>query len=285
MTLHQIRDVAETRLKAAGIESYKRETRLIITEYTGLSGADIILKPEEELETNIEEKIISAVKRRTDGEPLQYILGWWEFYGLRIEVCPGVLIPRPETELLADMAIKKASQREQAKILDLCCGSGCIAAAVAKHLKSASVFAADLYDVPLKMTKYNAKINDVKVNVVRADALGIPPEELGTGFDIIVSNPPYIPSRDILSLQREVQHEPESALNGGEDGLDFYRSICKNYSRLLHLGGILAFEVGINQAHSVSDMLKISGFSDISCIADYAGIDRVVYGTLMSGEG
>ena len=284
MTLRQIRDISEARLKAAGIEAYKREARLIVMEYTGLSGADIILKPEAEFETDIEEKIISAVKRRTDGEPLQYILGWWEFYGLRIEVCPGVLIPRPETELLAELVVNKASQTEQAKILDLCCGSGCIAVSAAKQLKSARIFAADLYDGPLKITKRNAEINDVKVDVVRADALHFPPKELGGDFDIIASNPPYIPSSDISSLQREVQHEPESALDGGEDGLDFYRSICKNYGRLLRPGGILAFEVGINQADLVSDMLKSCGFGDISCIADYAGIDRVVYGTLMSRE-
>lgn len=279
MTLRQIRDISETKLKAAGIEAYKREARLIITEYTGLSGADIILKPDAEIKQDEEEKIISAVKRRTAGEPLQYILGWWEFYGVRMEVCPGVLIPRPETELLVELAVKKAEETERIKMLDLCCGSGCIAVAAAKQLKAAEIFAADLYDAPLQITSRNAEKNGVKLNIVRADALGFPPEGLGGGFDIIVSNPPYIPSKDITALQREVRYEPESALNGGEDGLDFYRIISKNYRRLLKPGGVLAFEVGINQADAVSEILKNSGFSDIMHIADYAGIDRVVYGT------
>lgn len=280
MTLRQIRDRAEAQLKTSGIEEYKREARLIISEYTGFSGADLILRPETALERSAEEKIISVLSRRTAGEPLQYILGHWEFYSLDFEVCPGVLIPRPETELLAQLTIKKAQEISRARLLDLCCGSGCIAVAAAKNLNDAEVYAADLYDIPLKMTKRNAGINGVSIAVLKADALGVPPAELGGNFDIIVSNPPYIPEGDMPSLQREVGFEPESALNGGNDGLMFYRSICRNYTALLKPGGMLAFEVGIAQADTVSGIMRESGFEDICRIADYAAIDRVVYGTL-----
>lgn len=281
MTLRQIRDWAEAELKAAGIEGYKREIRFIISEYTGLSSADIILRPEEGLTAEAEKRIISAVEMRCSGEPLQYILGWWEFYGAKIEVCPGVLIPRPETELLAELAVKRAESIKNAKLLDLCCGSGCIAISTAKHVQ-AEIYASDLHDIPIKMTKRNAELNGVSLNIIKADALKSPPKELGTDFDIIVSNPPYIPADDIVSLQQEVKHEPASALNGGKDGLCFYRSICENYRDILKIGGTLAFEVGINQAGSVCDIMKSNGFEDIFRISDYGGIDRVVCGTLMS---
>lgn len=280
MTLGELlKDVTGT-LRQACIESAVFEGAVIVTECTQKSRAFIAAHPEKEISPAAAERAMSAARRRTAGEPLQYILGRWEFYSLSFKVRPGVLIPRPETELLCEHVIKAASNITRPKILDLCCGSGCIAVAAAKELPRADVYAADLYDAPLALTAENAAANGVNISIVKADALGAPPAQLGSGFDIIVSNPPYIPSGELPSLQREVQYEPQSALDGGPDGLGFYRAICENYTPLLTSGGMLCFEAGDGECGDISAVMVCAGFDDIDVIKDYSGTDRVVFGTL-----
>ncbi len=284
MTISTVRKTAAAVLKSANVENYDFESYLIVSEYTSKSRAQMAAYPEAEVSDHVVQKISRALSRRAAGEPLQYILGYWEFYSLRFMVREGVLIPRPETELLCELGIKTASRLEYPKILDLCCGSGCIAVSVAKNIGTADIYAADFYDIPLEVTRQNASFHAAAIKTVKADALSDPPDIIGDNFDIILSNPPYIPCAELPDLQREVHYEPAAALDGGDDGLVFYRSICKKYSRLLKPGGMLAFEIGIGQCEDVCQIMSENGLENIRYMKDLAGIDRVISGTLISSE-
>ncbi len=220
-------------------------------------------------------KMKSMALRRAQGEPLQYLFGKWEFYGLPFYVGEGVLIPRPETELLAELAVKTCPKG--GSVLDLCSGSGCIAVAAAKNT-SARVYAAELYEKAFSYLTRNIALNGADVTAVRGDALD---GTLFSGvvFDVIVSNPPYLTRREMESLQREVRREPETALFGGEDGLDFYRRLIPLWKGRLSRGGTIAFEVGDGQADAVSEMFAAEGFTS-EVIKDFQGIGRVVCGKI-----
>ncbi len=216
-----------------------------------------------------------CVRRRSAHEPLQYILGMWDFYKYSFKVGEGVLIPRPETEILVDFAVDKINKYGYKTVFDLCCGSGCIGLSVAKMCPSVTVYSVDISDTALSYTRENKErlIAD-NVRVVKADILE------GTSFmglprpDLILSNPPYIRSKEILSLQKEVQFEPSLALDGGEDGLVFYRALSEIWYPLINRGGYLAMECGEDQA---SDIMSL--FSDKAekgkIIKDTQGLDRV----------
>lgn len=207
---------------------------------------------------------VAMAKKRAEGKPLAYILGYREFYGLKIKVNPSVLIPRQETELLAEQCIKHAGPG--ARVLDLCTGSGCIAAAVLAHT-DAQVTASDIDGSALKLAKANA----ARAEVIRSDMF----RSVAGRFDIIVSNPPYIPTKDILTLSDDVKQEPTAALDGGEDGMKYYRIIAAEAAEYLTEDGLLLLEVGIGQAQNVADMLK--GQFDVSILQDYSGIDRIIF--------
>ncbi len=236
-------------------------------------------------------KIRRLIKRRAKGEPLQYIVGSVEFLGLRITVGKGVLIPRPETELLAEEAIKQVRSKKlgvrgtlskqtlghyRLKILDLCTGSGCIALALAKALPDADVYGTDVSKAALRFARKNAAVNGIaKVTFLEGPLFGPTPE--GMIFDLIVSNPPYIASSDIAGLQREVRDwEPREALDGGANGLDFYRKIFRDAGRYLSRGGLIICELGFGQADAVRKIAMESGFGDITVKKDLAGIDRIL---------
>ena len=224
-----------------------------------------------------------AVQRLLDGEPLAYVLGEWEFYGLPLRVTPDVLIPRDDTCAVAELAIRKALFLEQdPRILDLCCGSGCIGLAIASRVKDAKVTLADLSMEALAVAKENTGLNRLggRVRCVQADAMQKAPAFLGK-YDMIVSNPPYVTGAEMQTLPHSVKDfEPEMALYGGEDGLDFYRAICENWRGALRTGGRLYFEVGIGQADDVLRIMRAVGFGDIEVIPDLNGIPRVVWGIL-----
>lgn len=223
------------------------------------------------------EKIDEIAEKRRRGTPLQYIFGKWWFYKSEFLVGEGVLIPRQDTELLVETGLELVQNIKAPKICDLCSGSGCIAISLAKELPDSEVTAVEKYDGAyeflLKNIEYNAVYN---VNAVKADVTGKP---FGK-FDLIVSNPPYIPDGDRKDLSREVLNEPHTALFGGEDGLYFYRVIAKNWRNTLSRGGVLAFEVGIKEADAVAEILKNEGFQNISFKCDLIGIQRVVFGTV-----
>ena len=219
------------------------------------------------------------LQRLLDGEPLAYVLGEWEFYGLPLKVTPDVLIPRDDTCAVASLAINQGLFLSQdPRILDLCCGSGCIGLAVASRVKDARVTLADLSPKALAVAKENVALNKLsgRVRCVQVDAMKAPPGFLGK-FDLIVSNPPYITAADMETLDRSVKdHEPHMALYGGEDGLDFYRSIAKHYTAALKPGGYLCFEFGDGQGDDVCRILAENGYTILERSRDYNHRERAV---------
>lgn len=222
-------------------------------------------------------RIFSALCDRYDaGEPLQYLLGEWGFYGLMFDVGPGVLIPRPDTETLIETALAKLVHTPVPRIVELGAGSGCISITLAKQRADAQILAMELSDEAIPYLRRNVKRHSAGNVTIRQHDMLSPPHL--PSLDLVVSNPPYISKADMQSLQEQVRHEPEMALYGGEDGLDFYRQIPKIYLPILKEGGWLIFEVGYDQAAAVGDILMEQGYHDIQIDRDLAGIPRVVSG-------
>ena len=211
---------------------------------------------------------------------MAYLIGEWEFYGLPLDISSDVLIPRPDTEVLAEQAIGYIKTLGECRVLDLCAGSGCIGLAVAAQAPQARVVLGEYSDGALRICRQNIRRNSLSGQVVslKMDALSDPPPRLGD-FDCLVCNPPYIPSGDIAGLDVSVRdYEPHLALDGGTDGLDFYRSVCRRWRDVLHTGSRLAFEVGIGQADDVLRLMRGEGFGELEILPDPAGIPRVVTG-------
>ncbi|HLD41134.1 MAG TPA: peptide chain release factor N(5)-glutamine methyltransferase [Candidatus Omnitrophota bacterium] len=227
-----------------------------------------------------EERLAYYLSLRAKGKPLQYILGETDFFGLRFKVDTRALIPRPETEILVDAVIKqftshKSQVTSQVKILDVGTGSGCIAVSLAKSLPDARVTALDISCQALELARENALINGVseRINFIQSDLF--PPGE--GGFDIIVSNPPYVFSQEIDKLSPEVRSEPRLALDGGNEGLDFYRRIIPLAGGFLKNGGFLALEIGFQQRQGIEEIVNQQGWLRVKeVIKDYSGIERVM---------
>jgi release factor glutamine methyltransferase len=211
------------------------------------------------------------IQRRIAGEPTQYLTGLKEFYGRKFQVDPRVLIPRPETELLVEAVITL----KPARVLDLCTGSGCIAVSVALGLPEASVWATDVSRDACEVARLNAEPCGSRVTVLEADLFGGLPE---SKFDVVVSNPPYVKTGELPTLQREVQREPKLALDGGADGLDVVRRIAAEAKGWLKAGGTLALEIGDGQGDSVRDILVRAGYHDVRIERDLARLDRLAFG-------
>ncbi|MDI6729695.1 MAG: peptide chain release factor N(5)-glutamine methyltransferase [Thermodesulfovibrionales bacterium] len=268
-------------LESKGIEDAAKEAEILITEALHIDKSELYsgsLEVSDETSRHID----SLALRRAEGEPIQYIIGHVDFYGMKINVGRGVLIPRPETELLVEETIKILHScimhyASRITILDLCTGSGCIAIALAKHLPDADVYGIDKSDTAIHYATRNATENDVRnVHFIKGDLF----EPVGKmAFDCIVSNPPYIKTADIQGLQREIKdYEPVDALNGGEDGLDFYRRIFENAHKFLKENGIIILEIGHDQADDVEKIAMNAGFKNVTFIKDYAGIKRIFIG-------
>lgn len=229
-----------------------------------------------------ESSVISAFEtlceRRADGEPLQYILGEWEFYGMTLKVGRGVLIPRQDTETLVDIAISKYKNSDNIVAADLCAGSGCIALALEKHLNCAEVYAVEKSEEAAGFLRENAKLHSSAVKIAAGDVLDEGSTENLPPLDLIVCNPPYLTAADMASLQREVTHEPQEALFGGEDGLDFYRGVTRIWKKKLKEGGTLIYEIGAGQEDEVMAILIQHGFENVRCKPDACGIMRCVMG-------
>ena len=220
-----------------------------------------------------------AVARLVDGEPLAYVLGEWDFYGLRLEVNSNVLIPRDDTCAVTELAIRNALFLEQTpRILDLCTGSGCIGLAIASRVNDARVTLGDISKDALAVAKRNVASTHMtgRVSCLQIDALSKPQAFLGK-FDMIVSNPPYVTSMEMEALPHSVvDYEPHLALLGGADGLDFYRAITENYKEALKDGGYLCYEFGEDQGDSVCDILEKNGFTIIERAKDFNDRERAV---------
>lgn len=242
----------------------------------GITKTALLTEPEADVSEEISAEISSMTKRRLSGEPLQYILGEWEFFGLPFKVGEGVLIPRQDTETLVETAGKFLEERETnaRRTLDLCAGSGCIGITLAKLFR-ADVTCVEKSPAAFGFLKENIALNGVTVRAVLGDILEENAAEWE--FDAIVSNPPYLTAEDMRSLQKEVQREPEAALYGGADGLDFYRAILRLYPKRLKSGGMLAVEIGMGQESAVCGMFRENGIEP-RLEKDMCGIYRVVYG-------
>ena len=271
------------RLKAAGIPGAQLEAREIVCYAADKSREQFFRDMPLYASHQVEEKVAQLTARRLAGEPVAYIIGEWEFYGLPLDISREVLIPRMDTEVLAEQAILRArAAGEGCRVLDLCAGSGCVGLAVAANVPECRAVLADNSEGALRVCKQNIRRCDLnaRVTCVHADAK-LPPLPALWDFDVIACNPPYIPSADIPGLEGSVRdYEPHAALDGGEDGLDFYRAVASKWKGALRLGGTLLFEVGMGQAPEVEIILGQNGFEDIRSYQDTQGIWRVVAGTI-----
>lgn len=269
-------------LRKAGIEAATLEARELVCFGTGKSREELSRDGGLYASPELERQVRELVDRHLAGEPVAYLIGEWEFYGLPLDISRDVLIPRPDTEVLAEQAINYIKTLGDCRVLDLCAGSGCIGLAVAAQAANARVVLGEYSDAALKICRQNIRRNSLSGRVVpmQADAREKPGKALGE-FYCIVSNPPYIPHDDISGLDSSVKdYEPHLALDGGADGLDFYRAIAEKWKTALVPGGRLYFEVGIGQADAVLRIMRSQGFGDIQIVKDLHDIPRVVFGTL-----
>lgn len=259
------------------------EVVLLLSNLLNVDETYIYTYGEKEVPKAIEEEFLEKIILRKKGYPLQYILEEVEFMGLKFYVNEGVLIPRQDTEILVEYILNIMEKEREYTIVELGTGSGCISLSLAYYFKGKiSIYAVDIEDEALKIAKKNLeKLNlEKKVRLLKGDLFkGIENLNLEEKVDIIVSNPPYIPSKTINSLQEEVKkHEPIKALDGGEDGLDFYRRIVPESKKYLNKTGLLVLEIGYDQGEKVSNIFKAEGYRDIEIIKDLQGHDRVVVG-------
>lgn len=282
-TYNEIYIDTRKKLRDSGIEAAALEARLIMAHVSGKSTDQLLRDMNLYTSEAVAETVLELTQRRLSGEPVAYITGSWEFYGLPIAVTRDVLIPRNDTELLVETAITALKGRKMdARIIDLCTGSGCIGCAIAKELPATHVVLSDNSRAALAVAKQNVMKNKLnpRVTCVELDALTTPPVMLGS-FDMLTCNPPYIPKADIETLDSSVKDfEPITALDGGEDGLDFYRAILKKWHNVVRIGGLMIFEVGIGQSADVMELMNDAKLSNVGCVKDTQGIERVVFGNV-----
>ena len=271
------------RLRAAGVDSAQLEARELVCFALDKTKEQLLRDRGLDVTSAQEGQAEELIRRRLAGEPVAYLIGEWEFYGIPLDISRDVLVPRSDTEVLASLAIDLLQKAgEGARLLDLCAGSGCVGLAAAVHAPQSRVVLADWSEEALRICRQNVRRNglNARVTCVRADAREAAPSALWD-FDVIACNPPYIPSGDIDGLDADVKdYEPRMALDGGPDGLDFYRAIAGKWQSALRLGGTLLFEVGMGQAPAVEDILAQNGFTGINTYPDTRGIWRVVSGKI-----
>ena len=275
MTPRELLKLLSAEMAAAGVPDADVDAQLLLSHVTGQNPLNLRLDSWSQVSLADEEQFRALCEKRKTRTPLQYLTGVQSFLGRDFRVDERVLIPRPETELLAERAIALLREEKYPPTaLDLCCGSGCLAVSMALGDPRADVHAADLSEGALAVTKMNAERLHAKVTLHQGDlfdALSI--HQL---YQVIVSNPPYIPAADCLCLQEEVLREPMMALDGGTDGYDFYRRIAQNAPRFLHAGGTLLMEVGFDQAERVMALCQDAGLTPVAIHEDYQHIARMV---------
>ena len=278
-TIFNAYNETKSRLFAANVEDYGFEARVIIRHITGFDNKKIMLNYNAVLTDLQQSELDRITEKRCGGEPLQYILGEWSFYGRTFKVGTGVLIPRADTETAVECALELIKELKNPKIADLCAGSGAIGITLAKEREDATVVLLEKYGEAAHYARENIELNGAK-NASLVSGEVYKGDLSDKQFDLIISNPPYVRTGDIKMLQREVLREPQEALDGGEDGLKFYRAITENYKKAIAPGGFICFEVGIDEAKAVGEMLLAAGFSGVGSKADAGGVERVVFGTV-----
>lgn len=283
LTLKQLYKVGTVKLAEEGIEEFSLDAWYLLEYVTGVSKAMYFAEPERAVSEENADRYIDCIRRRAAHIPLQHITGEQEFMGYPFCVNEHVLIPRQDTEILVEEAIQV--MRPKMKVLDMCTGSGCIVLSILKmcrekyYMTDLQGIGADVSEEALKVARENGRRLEVPVTWIQSDLFAKIPEE--EKYDVIVSNPPYIETAVIDTLQEEVRlHDPYIALDGKEDGLYFYRRIISEADKYLKPQGKLMFEIGCDQAEAVEELMKNAGYEQITVKKDLAGLDRVVYGTL-----
>ncbi len=266
-------------LSISGIETARLDSEVLLSSLLKKERLYFVTHRDQMVDEATVSAFRALIARRRENEPVAYLIGKREFMSLDFAVSPGVLIPRPDTETLVEFVLTRLEKKESPAVLDLCTGSGAIAVSLAYYLPKSYVAAVDISDTCIKTAQKNAEQNGVaeRVSVYKADVFTYKPDKK---FDCVVSNPPYIPAAVINTLENDVKkYEPHLALSGGEDGYDFYRHLASVGAALLNAGGLLALEVGHDQAKTVVAMLEQTGaYNEIGTREDLAGISRVVYG-------
>lgn len=293
-TIQELLTLGKEKLESSGNEYAKYERKVLLEEVLGCNYMYMLMNGEEEVSGEKEKKYLSLIERRCAHYPLQYLLGYAHFMDYTFYVNEDVLIPRNDTEILVECAskilenmtedicqkaqpVEKGKSKNAVRVLDLCCGTGCIGISLKLYHREIALTLADVSQKALEVAKRNLGKYDVRGELICSSLF----QNITGKMDMIVSNPPYIESRVVDTLMPEVKdYEPLLALDGGEDGLDFYRDITMQAPDYLNVGGWLLFEIGYNQKEAVSQIMKAKGFKDIEVKTDYAGLDRVVYGHL-----
>lgn len=278
LTINDLYMELRRQFRAAGISMAELEARELTAFAAGADKRQTANWAYRYLDPETISHIRELAARRLTGEPLAYILGEWDFCGRTFLVNRHVLIPRPDTEVLCQLAIEDARTRTAPKVLDLCCGSGCIGLTLAAEIPDARVVAVDLSEDALVVARENARRLGVASRYFSAagDALGLPDGHLGR-FDLLLCNPPYITAAEMRELDASVaEYEPRMALYGGEDGLDFYRNIARHWTGMMNPGGRMYFECGWKQAQDVAAIFDARGMHDIFMAEDLTGVLRVV---------
>ena len=278
MTVRALYNAARKALTAV-TEDPAFEALCLVEKYFGLDRSSLLLHGDRAAAAETEKAFQNAVEKRLSGEPLQYLLGEWDFMALTLSCGPGVLIPRDDTAVLVEAAAERLHGVKQPRGMDLCTGTGAVALMLA-HETGAKVQAVELFDGAFSYLEKNiARYPALFVEAVRGDVLSAAfAETVEDGLDFIVSNPPYIETTELPLLQKEVQKEPETALDGGADGLIFYRAICEIWAKKLRSGGVLAVEIGETQGEAVAALFRAAGLRDIRIHRDSGDLDRAVSG-------
>lgn len=276
MQYQELYRMGKDRLTEAKIPEAELDARLLLEEVCGTDRNDLLVHGDKEIPPEQCDRYVEYIQRRQKREPLQQITGYQEFMGLRFKVTPDVLIPRQDTEILVEEVMRYL--HDGMHILDMCTGSGCILLSLLKYSNDCEGTGCDISEPALKVAEENAEMLSLNASFVQSNLF----ENISGKYEFIVSNPPYIPTGVIPTLMEEVRdHEPVSALDGREDGLYFYREIVEKAGEYLYPGGMLFFEIGYDQAEKVSSLMRQAGYQEVTVCKDLAGLDRVVYGTLL----
>jgi len=276
MTIFEAYNSTKKKLEKAGIEDYVFEAKQIIKHITGLSATQILTYYNRNLTEFQENNLTALIHQREVRYPLQYIFGEWDFYGRSFYVGPGVLVPRADTETLIDGAKEYLENIEKPEILDLCAGSGCIGITLAKEKENSYVTLVEKYDEAIRYAEKNKVRNKAdNARIIKGDVF----ESAGNDkcYDLIISNPPYIPENEMKDISPETHFEPETALLAADGGMEFYKAIIKNYTSSLKNGGMMAFEVGMGESEKVAELMKAAGYK-VSIKKDLNNIERLVSG-------
>lgn len=276
MQYRELYRMGKARLTEAKIPEAELDARLLLEEVCGTDRNDLLVHGDKEVPPEQCDRYVEYIQRRQKREPLQQITGYQEFMGLRFKVTPDVLIPRQDTETLVEEVMRYL--HDGMHLLDMCTGSGCILLSLLKYSNDCEGTGCDISEKALKVAEENAEMLSLNASFVQSNLF----ENISGKYEFIVSNPPYIPTGVIPTLMEEVRdHEPVSALDGREDGLYFYRKIVEKAGEYLYPGGMLFFEIGYDQAEKVSSLMREAGYQEVTVCKDLAGLDRVVYGTLL----